>query len=318
MTLTHSDIRDLALQAGFDALFFAPLSRLTHWREASRDLPQARGLCYDLPQRYPMMRCALILIKRYMPYRARPGLVTLSAYYPASQAAHAKAQKVGNILKEHGHLALCHPPVPAKPLLVLSGKGFYGKNGLTFLEGFGSRFAIQLILTDLSLPQSGSGDGVLLSSCKGCGVCLSACPTGALRADGMDIARCLRAFPENLPLPEALRPLVRNSLLGCDLCQDGCPENHQAGFMDMPGELSHALDLSALLSGSVEPLTPWLGKNYIRKKRLQARACLIAGNLQRRDCLEQLRELAGDEHPAVREHAVWAIGRILSLTSSPR
>lgn len=315
--MTHLDIRDLALQAGFDALFAAPLSRLARWQEASRDVPQARGLFYDLPHRYPRMRCALILIKGYKPYRARPGLVTLSAYYPASQTAYAKAREVEEILKEKGHLALCHPPVPAKPLLVLSGKGFYGGNGLAFLEGFGSRFAIQIILTDLPLHQNIASEESLPTSCRGCGICRDACPVGALQEDGVNVARCLRALPENRPVPEDLRPLVGNSLLGCDLCQDCCPINHQAGKVDMPEELSRALDLPALLSGSVIPLIPWLGKNYVRKKRLQARACLIAGNLTRRDCLEQLLELAKDEHPVVREHAVWAIGRILSPTSAP-
>ncbi|MCL2700893.1 MAG: DUF1730 domain-containing protein [Phycisphaerae bacterium] len=97
-----------------------------------------------------------------------------------------------------------------------------------------------------SVPPSsgGEGDGALSSvhangmhnagetpasrGCGGCGRCVTACPTGALRADGLvDARRCAsyHTIENRGDFPSHMETAIGNRVFGCDVCQEVCPHN---------------------------------------------------------------------------------------------
>ena len=84
---------------------------------------------------------------------------------------------------------------------------------------------------------TGSGTGyiskALLSSsapaglCADCDLCLRACPTKAIREEGMDARRCVSylTIERKEPLPEEHAGKPYMGLYGCDNCQRVCPYN---------------------------------------------------------------------------------------------
>ena len=309
-------LEQAALSAGFDRLFVARAQRLEAWQAQAGANPHWKGLTGDPEAVLPGVRRAIVLLRGYLPYAPRPGLVTLSAYYPCSQQAYLLSRTLCAPLQARGYRALCHPPLPYKPLLALAGAARYGANGLTATDDFGSRFAVQVVLTDAPLAVDAAAP-FTLPSCSGCGACVRRCPVGALGAGSVDVSRCLRALDERAPVPETLRPLLGGSLLGCDLCQEVCPRNSAVGTQEMPQPLSDALSLARLLQGDIKPLIPFIGVNYARKKRLQARACLSAANLGRTDCLPLLDSLLDDPYEPLRVHARWARTQLRRQPPSP-
>lgn len=295
-----------AAALGFDRLAVAPARPLERWRREAGENPHWAGLTWNPRQLLPGAERVVLLLKGYRPYAPRPGLVSLSAYYPCSQWAYQHSPALARTLEAAGFQALCHPALPYKPCLALAGTAAYGRNGLTALSPWGSRFAVQAVLTDAPLPLD-PPQPPAAQPCGQCGACLRACPVGALDGEKVDVSKCLRALAEGQPVPRSLWPLLGNSLLGCDLCQQVCPRGREGEREPMPPELARALDLPSLLAGQVRPLVPWIGANYARKKRIQARACLIAANLGRTDCLPLLEPLTQDPYPPLHLHARWAI-----------
>jgi epoxyqueuosine reductase len=112
-----------------------------------------------------------------------------------------------------------------------AGLGFVGKNTMFIRPGLGSWFFVATLLLDapaeaLTAPDRASHITEL--SCGTCRKCLDACPTGALpRPYFLDAGRCLSYLTiENRDLiPEEYLPYLRDTLYGCDACQDACPYN---------------------------------------------------------------------------------------------
>lgn len=105
-----------------------------------------------------------------------------------------------------------------------AGLGTIGRSGHLIIPGAGSYFFLGEILTTLELPVTAAETHH--SACDGCGRCVRACPTGALRGDGtVDARRCLSyltiehrgEFPDGTDL--------HGCLYGCDICGRVCPCN---------------------------------------------------------------------------------------------
>ena len=271
--------------------------------------PQALALKADPHEILPEAQAVLICAMGYRPYAPRPGEASVDAYYVASNHAHENARLLAEAIAATGVKAVMTSSLRAKPLAVRAGLGRMGRNGLVAVGELGTRVSLQLIVTDLPLADVHEPPG-LDERCINCHACEQACPTRALRGDGsLDIARCVRAQPEGLPLPEAMRPLTGSSLLGCDLCQRCCPRNAALPEEAAPEALTAALRLERLLSGDYKPLISWLGKNNARKLRLINRAALAAANQGRRDLLPLVEALAAAPSP-VGEHAAWVARRL--------
>lgn len=103
-----------------------------------------------------------------------------------------------------------------------AGLGVIGDNGCLIVPGVGANFFIATIVTTAQMPTDDPVEGT--SHCLGCGRCVWACPTGALRGDGsVDARRCISYLtieshddiPADIP--------TGNTLYGCDMCRRACP-----------------------------------------------------------------------------------------------
>ena len=103
-----------------------------------------------------------------------------------------------------------------------AGLGVIGDNGCLIVPGVGANFFIATIVTTAQMPTDDPVEGT--SQCLGCGRCVRACPTGALRGDGsVDARRCISYLtieshddiPADIP--------TGNTLYGCDVCRRACP-----------------------------------------------------------------------------------------------
>jgi len=213
----------------------------------------------------------------------------------------------------------------AVPLLERSaaqhaGLGFFGRNACLINQETGSYFFIADLLVDLELPVDEPGDG----TCGRCTRCISACPTGAIRAPGVVDARlCISYLTiENAgEIPRELRPKVGDWAFGCDVCQEVCPYNKRKAARSRWPEFSEGsgagpyLELAETLAirdeGEFE--RRFSGTPLTRPGRagLLRNCCVAAGNGGRPEHVPALaRCIREDGSPLVRGHAAWALGRI--------
>lgn len=315
--MLKEELRARAAELGFARMYVCPIPDYHRWRARVASMPDKHfdSLTDDVTHIFPGECAAVAFVWPYRPYEAPPGCATVSAYYPASDASHRAALALAQWLTERGYRAVGSPNIPFKPVVAQSGHAAYGRNGVTGMAEFGSRYTLQLVLTDapLELDAPGSERGSLSRMCENCNRCVRACPTGALDGSGrVNIGRCVRARSDEYPMDEEFRPHIARSLYGCDICQDVCPRNARVARQPMPDALRQALRLEALLAGQVAELVPYIGKNYARKARIQAKACVIAANLGRTELLPQIEACLNSPVEFVRVHARWALERLRS------
>ncbi len=140
-------------------------------------------------------------------------------------------------------------PVAEKALAVRAGLGFIGKNHLLIHPQLGPQILLGELLTSVPLQP----DRPIEGTCLGCNRCVEACPTGALRPDGLlDATRCTSyrtqyesreewndgmlecwnngektAQHSNVPSFHHSNP-AGDWLFGCDECLGVCPFHEKA------------------------------------------------------------------------------------------
>lgn len=310
--MTWDEARAAARTFGFEAIAAAGTAPVPMPEGAVH--PQAMGLIADPHEILPEARSVLLLVMPYRPFKPNPPDAEIDAYYIASNRAHENARLFADWLCGHGVKAVMTSELRVKPLSARAGLGRQGRNTLIAAGVYGTRVSLQTIVTDIPCARADDGERGLDERCLHCRACMDACPTKALRGDGtLDIARCVRAQPESLPLPETMRPLTGASLLGCDLCQRVCPRNAAVEPIDIPPDVKKALSLEGLLSGAYKAFIPLIGRNNARKLRLLNRAALAAAHRNRKDLLPLLEALTQLPEP-VSTHARWAIERLREKT----
>ncbi len=198
-----------------------------------------------------------------------------------------------------------------------AGLGFIGKNGLLITQEFGSYVYLGEIITNIELdpdePQS--------CQCGDCTRCIDYCPTGALLGDGrIDAQKCLSYQTQTKGMmQEKYRPLIRNVIYGCDICQLVCPFNRGKDWHFHP-EMEPEADkvspeLVPLLTISNRKFKNTYGKmagSWRGKKPLQRNALIALANLGDKGALPQiLSVIDNDPRPEIRATGAYAVGRLV-------
>jgi epoxyqueuosine reductase len=118
-------------------------------------------------------------------------------------------------------------PLAERALAARAGLGFIGKNHMLINPKLGPQIFLGEVVTTLKLPT----DEPVKADCSSCNKCLTACPTGALRADGhFDANKCISYLTieyKGQILPD-LAEKIGNRLFGCDECVLACTYQESA------------------------------------------------------------------------------------------
>lgn len=190
-----------------------------------------------------------------------PGLPTIARYAQGDdyhEVVRAMLETLAAGIRESwgGQTRVCvdTAPIHERYWAVEAGVGRIGANSTLIVPGLGSWCFLGEVLTTVAfeptLPLSDAG-------CDRCGRCTSACPTGAIGADGhVDARRCLSylTIEHRGPLPDGLDTGGR--LFGCDTCQQVCPHNNTPGIAtDRHAEFSPRPAYAALTADAIEAMT---------------------------------------------------------------
>ncbi len=118
--------------------------------------------------------------------------------------------------------------LPLKLLAVRSGLAEYGRNNISYIEGFGSKYSLVAYYTDVELPEDDWRVPVRMKLCDTCRICLNNCPTGAIVENKKVILaeRCLSLYNGYADdIPEWIDKDSHNSLIDCVNCMEKCPMN---------------------------------------------------------------------------------------------
>ena len=119
--------------------------------------------------------------------------------------------------------------LPQKRLAVCSGLAEYGRNNITYIDGWGSFFELQTYITDMPCEQNYIlRDICCMDICDKCNACMTNCPTAAIRNNRflIDNEICLSYLNElEDPFPNWLLKSAHHSVYGCYKCQDICSKN---------------------------------------------------------------------------------------------
>jgi epoxyqueuosine reductase len=197
-----------------------------------------------------------------------------------------------------------------------AGLGWIGKSGNLVTRTHSSWVLLGTMIVKAELVP----DAPHRPMCGTCTACMPACPTAAIVAPGVVDARlCISYLTIEVrgAIPRALRPAVGGHLFGCDVCQDVCPWERFAPGAPNPA-LATRPDLAALDPRDVLRLdeaaatarfagTPLARPGLAGLKR---NALVVLGNTGGPADRDAVRACLDDPSPLVREHAVWALGRL--------
>jgi epoxyqueuosine reductase len=118
-------------------------------------------------------------------------------------------------------------PLAERALAARAGLGFIGKNHMLINPALGAQIFLGEIITNLKIQP----DEPIKTNCSNCDECISACPTGALRADGQfDAGKCISylTIEHKGRIPANSAEKIGDHLFGCDECVLACPYQKDA------------------------------------------------------------------------------------------
>jgi epoxyqueuosine reductase len=208
-------------------------------------------------------------------------------------------------------------PILERDLAQRAGLGWIGKNTCLINPHHGSYFLLAEILLGISIEP----DTAFVSDrCGTCRRCFEACPTHCIQPNRtLDARRCISYLTIELKddIPINLRPLLKDWVFGCDVCQTVCPWNR---FADKDGDSAfqpHAdIPLPVLdreLSLTSQAFNHKFKRSPVKraKRRGYLRNVAVAlSNTGDEGSIPALQKLLEDPESMVREHAKWAIEHI--------
>ena len=131
-------------------------------------------------------------------------------------------------------------PLPERYLAAKANIGFTGKNGMLIDRERGSYFFLSFILfaepllSEKFQPEI-QPDHLISQYCGSCNLCIEACPTGALKGDGLlEASKCISTRTIENPLLNIKNAGEKKTswIFGCDICQMVCPYNKNIEIPD--------------------------------------------------------------------------------------
>ena len=215
-------------------------------------------------------------------------------------------------------------PILERDLARRAGLGWFGKNTNLINPKIGSFFFIGALLVDLELEVDAPFES---DRCGTCTRCLDACPTNAfVDPRVLDATRCISYLTiENKgPIPEEFRPKIGELIYGCDICQEVCPWNvsfsrelREASLR--PREMFVNKEPRVLAREILEMTDETYRENFNRSAMKRARrpglarnAAVVLGNVGDERDVSVLVRATNDSDSVVREHAEWALRRLVA------
>jgi len=236
----------------------------------------------------------------------------------------ALADRLLNIQPFDYKICVDTSPVLERALAQRAGLGWIGKNTCLINQHIGSWVFLGEILTSLDLhPDTPTPD-----RCGSCTRCIDACPTRAIvpaqagpggPAWALDSRLCISYWTIELrgPLAEEHRPATGAHVFGCDICQDVCPWNRRA-----PTDAEHAFDprhaappLDQLASLAEDDFRKMFSSSPVTRARYEGflrNVAVAIGNSGDPRFAPALQRLSQHPSALVREHARWALDRVVS------
>ncbi len=211
-------------------------------------------------------------------------------------------------------------PVLERAWAERAGLGFIGKHSLAIHPDWGSYLFLGELILDLALEPDPPGND-RLGTCGSCRRCQDACPTHAFPAPYvLDSRLCISylTIEHRGAIPNALRPLMKNWIYGCDECQDACPWVKQFSkpgrtrFLNYDPEWAapRLLDLLALDDAGFRDRFRASPIPRTKRRGLLRNVCIALGNSGRPDAMPALERAARDPEPLIASHAAWALSRL--------
>lgn len=224
----------------------------------------------------------------------------------------------------HELFPMCHTrsyvdtgPLLERDLATEAGLGFIGRNSQLIHPDFGSYLFLGEILTNLPLPLSPRDTA---GTCGACQRCKQACPTHAIIEDRrIDARRCISYLTIELKgiIPEPLRPLLKNRIYGCDICQEVCPWNKKAQLARQQlfqlREDLVAPKLIDLARMTEQEFRERFRHSPIRRAKyhgLLRNVAVALGNWGNEEARPLLERLSHHAHPLVQHHATWGLAQL--------
>ena len=118
--------------------------------------------------------------------------------------------------------------LPAKLLAARTGVSKYGRNNIAYVDDLGSYVKLSVFYTDYEVKEDKWLDIEWMDECKECSICLSSCPTKAIREDDylINASKCMTFINElEGDFPDWYDTRYHTSFIGCMHCQEKCPMN---------------------------------------------------------------------------------------------
>jgi len=181
------------------------------------------------------------------------------------QRLESAARELRKIYPNEQFEAFCgSSPVSEVFAAELAGLGARGKNGLLITGKYGSWVFIGEIVTTMELPKT----DLDVKPCLGCGLCVRACPTGALSENCFDKEKCLSHIGQQKgDIPKEYTAVMRSigSAWGCDECQKVCPRNQNAAVTEI-GEFVKNVRVKASVNDDLaDRAYSWRGHDVIER-----------------------------------------------------
>ncbi|MBT3765832.1 MAG: tRNA epoxyqueuosine(34) reductase QueG [Rhodospirillaceae bacterium] len=342
METIKQEIREYALNLGFDVVGFAPAVSVPEEKRAldhyvAEGLHGDMGWMADTAERRSDPAALMDDVKTIIVVGMNYGPRNL-APLPSDRgniSVYARGKDYHDILKKRlkrlgrwaGERWDCGikvfvdtAPVMEKPIAGRAGVGWQGKHTNLVSREFGSWLFLGEMFTSLDLPPDQPPEQPVADHCGSCDACVRACPTEALSGDGqIDPRRCISylTIEHKGDIEPSLMAGMGNYVYGCDDCLSVCPWNKFA----LPTQESAFFPRTELTAPRLSDLadlddaafrTFFSGSPIKRtgRDRFVRNVLIGIGNSQDKALEPFAQSHLDDPSPLVRKAAGWALERL--------